>query len=265
MNISIATATFYEVPFKETLTIIKKAGFKHIELDIYWKGKDTWEMAQHLKGLKPKEVLNMIKESGLKLSALHDIGGVIYDDNDSLISKTTYEYLEHGLDDIPCIIFHSPHKKTTDNSWWNNYRKRAEKDLKNLNSKAIICLENMPPFNEYKVPLIEPLDMLEFVKENNIFVNIDTTHYAEAGIDIVCAADILKKYTRGVHLSDYKAGKTHLYIGSGNLKFKKFFSNLCLEKLPAITLECNMPYDCNNEKIAIDAMIKGKKYIEDIL
>jgi len=103
MNISIATATFYQVPFKETLELIKKAGFEYIELDIYWKGGDNWEAGQHLKSLKPREVLKMVKESGLKISSLHDIGGVIYKDRDSLIASDIYEYLEYGAEEIPCI------------------------------------------------------------------------------------------------------------------------------------------------------------------
>jgi sugar phosphate isomerase/epimerase len=117
MKLSIASATFYNIPFKETLEIIKKAGFEYIELDIYWKGGDNWEAGQHLKNLKPRDVLKMVKESGLKISSLHDIGGVVYSDNDSLISLDTYEYLEYGVDDIPCVVFHTPHKKTGDIGW----------------------------------------------------------------------------------------------------------------------------------------------------
>jgi sugar phosphate isomerase/epimerase len=265
MNLSIATATFYHVPFKETLEIIKKAGFEYIELDIYWKGGDNWEAGQHLKSLKPRDVLKMVKESGLKISSLHDIGGVVYSDNDSLISFDTYQYLEYGVDDIPCVVFHTPHKKTDDIGWWEKYKEKAGSDLQALKGKSLICIENMSCFDGYQVPLINPTDMLAFSKENQIFVNIDTTHYAEAGIDIVQAADILKDYVKSIHLSDFKYGKTHLYIGEGDLDFKDFFNNLYLDNLHAITLECNIPYDQNNPNIAVQSMRKARNYLENII
>lgn len=53
MKIAVASATFYYLPFDETLDIVSKAGFKYIELDIYWKGGE-WEMAQHLKDILRK-------------------------------------------------------------------------------------------------------------------------------------------------------------------------------------------------------------------
>lgn len=84
MNISISTANFYNTSFKETLEIIKQAGFEYIELAGYWKG-GTWEVAQHLKGIPVKDVLSMIGDNGLKISTFHDMGGVIEDDKDSII------------------------------------------------------------------------------------------------------------------------------------------------------------------------------------
>ena len=125
MNVSIAIATFYYAPFKEALELIKRAGFEYIKLDIYWKGGDNWEAGQHLKNLKPREVLKMVKGSGLKINSLHDIGGVVYKDSDSLIADDTYEYLEYGADDIPCVVFHTPHKKTNDISWWAKYKEKV--------------------------------------------------------------------------------------------------------------------------------------------
>jgi sugar phosphate isomerase/epimerase len=123
----------------------------------------------------------------------------------------------------------------------------------------------MSYFDGYQVPLINPKDMLAFSKENSIFVNIDTTHYADSGIDIVQAADILKDCVKSVHLSDFKYGKTHLYIGEGDLNFKDFFNNLYLDKLYSITLECSIPYDYNNPNIAVKSMRRARNYLEYII
>lgn len=121
-------------------------------------------------------------------------------------------------------------------------------------------IENISYFDGYQVPLINSSDMLAFSKENEIFVNIDTTHYAEAGIDIVQAADILKDCMKSIHLSDFKYGKTHLYIGEGDLEFKGFFNNLY-----SITLKCNIPYDQNNPNVAVQSMRKARNYLENII
>jgi len=159
------------------LELIKKAGYEYIEILQYWKGGNSWEMAQHLKNITPKETLNIVKESGLKISTLHDSGGVIEDGKESVIAKTTFEYLKYGASDIPCIVFHVPHKKTSDKSWPDTYRSVAGNDLKAIKNK-IICIENMPSFEGFAALSSEPYDLLNFAVENDIFVNIDTTHYA---------------------------------------------------------------------------------------
>jgi sugar phosphate isomerase/epimerase len=56
MNIAISTAVLNYLPFDNALKIIRKAGYDYIELAGYWKGRD-WEIAQHLKGLKPNDVI----------------------------------------------------------------------------------------------------------------------------------------------------------------------------------------------------------------
>ena len=43
MQISIATANFYFLPFRQTLEIIAEAGFEQIELDLYWE-RGQWAM-----------------------------------------------------------------------------------------------------------------------------------------------------------------------------------------------------------------------------
>ena len=60
-------------------------------------------------------------------------------------------------------------------------------------------------------------------------------------------------------------GKTHLYIGEGDLDFKGFFNNLYLDNLHAMTLECNIPYDKNNPNIAVQSMRQARNYLENII
>jgi hypothetical protein len=78
VHTSIATANFYFLPFEETLEVITNAGFKYIELDLFWE-KGKWAMAQHLKDLEVEEVVRLINQWGLKVSSIHDSGGVVED------------------------------------------------------------------------------------------------------------------------------------------------------------------------------------------
>ncbi len=265
MNISIATATFYNIPFTEALDLIRMAGFDSIELDTYWTGGDNWEVTQHLKNIRPREVLKIIRESGLRINSLHDMGGVIFKDTDTVISRDTFEYLEFGGEDIPCIVFHAPHKKTEDKNWWSGYSSKAANDLKALKDKFLVCIENIQNFPGYQTSLIDPHEMLDFVKENGLFINMDTTHYAQCGIDIVTAAKDCREYVKGVHFSDYKDGKRHLFPGEGVLDLKGFINALKLDSLHTLTLECNIPYEAGNPDVAVKGMKKARSYVQELI
>lgn len=264
MNISIATATFYNIPFTEALELIKGAGFETIELDTYWTGGDNWEVTQHLRNIRPREVLKIVRESGLRINSLHDMGGVIFSDTDTVINRDTFEYLEFGGEDIPCIVFHAPHKKTEDKNWWPGYSSKAANDLKALKDKFLICIENIQNFPGYQTSLIDPYEMLDFVKENGLFINMDTTHYAQCGIDIVSTAKYSRDYVKGVHFSDYRDGKRHLFPGEGVLDLKGFINSLDLTSLHAFTLECNIPYEAGNQNVAVEGMKMARGYVQSL-
>ena len=264
MNIAISTGTFFSVPFSVTLEIIKKSGFEYIELLQYWKGGDSWEMAQHLESITPRETLKIIKESGLKISSLHDGGGVIEDGRESIIAKSTFEFLEYGADDIPCVVFHVPHKKTDDKTWRNTYRENAGNDLRAIKNK-IICVENMPDFEGFETLSSKPSDLLDFASAFDIYINIDTTHYAEMGIDIVDAAKILKERVRTVHISDYLFPKRHVYVGEGVLDFSSFLNTLDLSLLHAITIECDIEYFEDDSGKTIERLTNAMNYIRSLV
>lgn len=262
MKIAMATANFYKIPFDRTLDIIAQAGYEYIELDGYWKGGE-WEIAQHLKNMKPNEVLNAVKASGLKIASYHDLGGVITENDPSIINPWTFEYL--SLEDIPCVIFHVPHCKTPDENWWNGYKGKVMEDLKSLKEKftgnKIITVENILPVTDYQVPLINPHEMLKFVTEADINVTIDTTHYGQSDVDILEAGKVLKNKVSTLHLSDYKDGKAHVYIGDGDLDLKNFYKTLNLNQLYLTTIECDIPHTTHQE--AIENARKAKTMVEE--
>lgn len=259
MKIAMATANFYQVPFEQALGIIRKAGYAYIELDGYWKGGEAWETAQHIRHLKPREVIAMVQDSGLAIASYHDMGGVIEEGHPSVISPDTWEYL--SMADIPCVILHTPHRKTADLNWWRSYKQTAADDIKQIAKGRIACVENMLPFPGYMMPLLDPAQMLEFCEEANVHCTIDTTHCAQSSVDIVHAAEVLKSKVRTLHLSDYLHPRSHVYLGEGQLDFAGFFQALDPEQLYLATVECAIPWE--DETISVQKAAQAKAFVAD--
>jgi len=263
MNLSISTGTFYAVPFWKMLELIKKAGFEYIELLLYWKGS-TWEMGQHLRDTPPAEALRMIEDSGLKISSIHDGGGLLEEGVTSIVSKSVYEYMVHGAGTIPCIVFHPPVKLSNDLNWWEAYQTIAARDLTYFKEKAIVCLENLFPIGGESIPLLDPAEMLNFITANDICATIDTTHCAQSGIHILQAAKKLGDRVRTVHLSDYAHPKSHVFVGEGTLDLKQFMRALDQNKLHALTLECDVEYHEHDEPRTIERLKQAYNYMKEI-
>lgn len=243
MHISIATANFYALPFAQTLEIIQEAGFQYIELDLYWE-RGPWAMAQHLKGLQPFQVVGMIKRCGLIVSSIHDGGGLMDDDHSiqGFINPQLDEFLQRLGFAPGSIVFHAPHiEGSYGSSWWQGIseeiKNAAEAYIKN---ETLVTLENIATIDGFFVPLSMPQSLLEFVSLGKLGITLDTTHYAQMGIDVIQAAMLLREKIRTIHLSDYLNGKTHVFVGEGQLDFPGLFQVLDLSTLYAITLECAM-------------------------
>ena len=245
MQISIATANFYFLPFQQTLEIIAEAGFEHIELDLYWE-RGQWAMAQHLKGMEVRQVVDMISHFGLQVSSIHDTGGVV--NNAHSIQGFVNPQLEEYVDQLGyapgCIVFHTPHIEGPYNQlWWQTVSDDIVKAAESYrSSETFVTIENMPFFDGYYVPLTTPQELLAFVSKNELGITLDTTHYAQIGVDVVQAARILRNEIKTIHLSDFVDGKTHVFIGDGELDFASIFRVFELSTLYSITLECSVGF-----------------------
>ncbi len=245
MKISVATANFYYLPFRQTLEVIAEAGVEYIELDPYWE-RGPWAVAQHLKGVGVRQVVDMIGHYGLKVSSIHDQGGVI--ENAHSIEGFINPQLDVYLDQLGyapgCIVFHTPHiEGSYDQSWWQSIADDIAKAAERYkSSETSVTLENMPFFDGYYVPLAAPQELLAFVSQSGLGVTLDTTHYAQIGVDVVEAAGVLRNRVRTIHLGDFADGKTHLFVGEGALDFTTLFRDLDLSTLRSITLECSVGF-----------------------
>lgn len=243
MQFSAATANLYLQPFEQVLEIIAAAGFQNIELDLFWERKE-WAVAQHLRDMPVQRVVRMVERSGLKISSIHDAGGVLEDERSTLgfINPMLDQHLGAMGYAPDCLVFHTPHiEGQPPAGWWEKISDEIVRSLEKYRREcSFVCIENMPFFNGYFVPLTTPAELKAFVETNGLNVTLDTTHYAQIGIDIVEAARILGKSIRTIHLSDFSAGRTHVFPGEGELDFSGFFGALDKDGLKAVTLECSL-------------------------
>jgi sugar phosphate isomerase/epimerase len=241
MHISVGTASFYFRPFYEVLEIIAGAGFQRVELDLYWKGGE-WEIAQHLKGFTAKETIRSIHALGLRVSSIHDAGGLIHDRGSiaGFIDPSLDRYLDQLGYAPDGIVFHVPHVKgDVDTEWWRRFSGEVGRSLEKYQARyTFVTLENLKQPEGYYVPLLDPHDLEAFAAEYDLGVTLDTTHYAQMGIDIAQAAHVLKDRIRSIHLSDFVDGRSHVFIGEGDLDFTDFFRAIDFTTLNGITLEC---------------------------
>lgn len=242
MIISVATANYYRLPFEQALEIIARSGIQHIELDLFWERKH-WAMAQHLRGYAPRDVVWLVQQAGLKITSIHDGGGVLEDPGSTLgfINPQLVDYLD-ALGDAPdCLVFHTPHiEGNLDGVWWHGFSGQAIAALAPYRELCgSICIENLPFFEGYTMPLASPEQLMAFACQAGVNVTLDTTHYAQIEVDIVQAARTLSGKISTIHLSDYLDGKTHVFPGDGALNWPGFFRTLDLASLHAVTLECS--------------------------
>ena len=259
MHLSVATANLYSQPFEQTLEIIAEAGFQKIELDLFWERKE-WAMAQHLKDLPAKQVVRWIERSGLRITSIHDGGGVIEDDHSisGYINPALDEYLDHLGYAPDCLVFHAPHiEGNKDMEWWKRISDKIVNALDQYRKYcSFVTIENEPLFSGYYVSLSTPEELNAFTTLHDFGVTLDTNHYAQMGIDIVEAAKILKENVKTIHLSDYLAGRTNVFIGEGELDFPGFFDVIDRKKVNAITIECSISLaDHPGQEMSYDEMV----------
>jgi len=243
MRISFSTANFYFLPFEETLEIIAEAGFQHIELDLPWEWKQ-WAMAQHLRDVPVSQAIRSIHQSGLKVTSIHDGGGVVTDRNSTAgyINPRLDEYLGQLGYAPEYMVFHPPQVEgNQDAGWWDRMAGKFIRTLDLYRSiSSLLTIENEPFFEDLFVPLTTPEELRAFVIQNGLGVTVDTTHYAYMGTNIIEAARILEGNIRSVHLSDYTDGRPHTFVGEGELDLNGFIKLISATGNAWVTLECSL-------------------------
>lgn len=241
MITSVATATYYFLPFEQTLEIIAGAGFQTIELDLYW-NKGPWGMAAHLKDYRPREIARRVEACGLRVATIHDGGGMLdarqYGGYLHPDLRETVEALGYAPG---AVIFHPPCRAGAENQRW--WQARAPKIARQIKAFAgpdtLVAMENLTPQEGYYVPICTPRELLDFVARYEVGANLDVTHCAQIGVDFLQAARALGPHLAALHLSDFANGRPHVFLGDGGLNFPAFFRQVDLSGVRFLTLECS--------------------------
>jgi sugar phosphate isomerase/epimerase len=270
IKISAATANFYYLPFEQTLRIIAQAGFDFIEFDMYWE-RGKLAVAQHLKGWTPREVMRAIDCAGLKVSSIHDAGGVVANAEsvDEYVDPLLHEYLSELGYAPDCIVFHTPLIETPfdPNSWNGMADGIMRRAASYASDHTTITIENMFAIEGLHVPATTPQELFALVSRYGLGVTLDTTHYAQLGIDVAQAACVLREKIATVHLSDYIDGKSHVFIGEGVVDFPGLFRMLDGASLRSLTIECSVASPGQNaselpESVMIDRLKLAKTRVQ---
>jgi sugar phosphate isomerase/epimerase len=254
MQISVSTATLFWIPFERTLDLITKAGFQNIELDLFWERKE-WCMAQHLRDIPAKQANRQIEASGLKVTSIHDTGGVLesVDSTRGFVDPALDDYLDAMGYAPDCLVFHTPHAEgTAEDGWFDRISGELVKCLEKYRGVSTVTIENIQTFEGYTVSLTTPELMKTFVEKNNLGVTMDTTHYDEMGIDILQAAKILGGSIKTIHLSDSSPDRRHVFIGEGKLDLAGLLKAVDREQLIAVNLECALSMSKKSDQVMSD-------------
>lgn len=145
------------------------------------------------------------------------------------------------LHPFPAFLFRAKARETM---------KRILGELQNHCKGLKIAIENMPVIRKGFLRL-EPYalntfpELLEFSRGAGCYLTLDTAH---CGTRRVSPSKVYESFEDGVaniHLSDFKDGREHLPMGSGNIDFTSFFRSLKRSKYNGfLTLEL----DPNNFK-----------------
>jgi sugar phosphate isomerase/epimerase len=254
METSISTATLYWIPFERTLDLIAKAGFQNIELDLFWERKE-WSMAQHLRDIPTKQAVRQIEASGLKVTSIHDTGGVLesVDSTSGFIDPALDDYLDAMQYTPDCLVFHTPHVEgTAQDGWFERISAELVKCLEKYRLVSPISIENMQTFDGYTVPLNTPDPLKTFVDAYDLGVTLDTSHFTQMGVDILQAANVLGSSIMTIHLSDCIQDKRHVFIGEGELDLPGLLKEVDQEQLIAVDLECTLSTGDKSDQIMGD-------------
>lgn len=214
-----STMTHSKQSLKETLELLKRAGFEKAELC------STADLAPHLDVENAtlasiSHTARLIRESGMGIHCIN-IGG------DYTLSQMEYVYALAELVDAKVITYSCGYpKEGISNDDRLKFVTEFNSKLADLGEKyGIICSIEAPHKNSLASNTAE-VDKYWSMQDERVKLTFDTAHLTFCGEDMLALA---RKYVSRMvhsHLRDAKEGNSLLRYGQGVVDFEKYFSIL---------------------------------------
>lgn len=245
MQIGVASELLRSLPLMEVIGLVADTGFQAIEIWL-----DHWQRS----GLKPQELLQCLRSSGLVWNIHADMRDVNIISTNIGIRRESIEQLEkaiHFASDIEArvLTIHPGRLSSTKDRPEDFWPKQVEV-LYHLAQIAAadgvqLGIENMEPRpNELIVHLDDLIRLVTAVDNPNLGVTLDLAHLFGQPE----AEEFVAKVPRlvNVHLSDAAPGRCHLPLGQGKLDYMKLL-NILGEHYKGVVILEGFAYQEENE------------------
>lgn len=249
-TIALSSGSLFTLPLVRSFELARDAGFDSVELiinqDFQW--KNPLKLVRSLQEIIP------ISSIHAPFMPLEGWGGPI-------------QSLEQSIDlaadaGIPLVNFHPPSWMGLEIGFWRwLYRIRDFQKEVGRNNQVVVTIENMPWVGRFKMNpniLSGTRDMIEFIRDHNLFLTFDTTHIGSGEANFI--SDFYQFFESGrirnIHFSDYGFDREHLIPGHGYLPLTRFLNHLHTNDYAgSITLEID-PRELPKDEDAILLSLK---------
>ncbi len=218
MKILFSTGCLFHLPLKDVFHIAQRAGFEGCDLVIDGRFNDARFMDRVMECLEILPVYS-VHAPFVKMRT--------WGSEHDALARTVEIAKTVGAG---AVNFHPPSWYTMEMKFFKWFR--GVRDFQDEFGCGHCCLslENMALVGKRLMLTPHVLngyeDLIAFGMERNLYFTFDTTHLASFGSDVTAA--FLKYYhtkrLKNIHVSDYAAYKSHLFLGRGELPFARLLN-----------------------------------------
>jgi len=219
MKITLSSGSLYTMPLHKAFTIARDLGFDGVELIINQEflRVNSSQLIEELQQLLPIYSMHApfmpLDGWGTPVDSLH----------------RCVELADRR--GISLVNFHPPSWMGFEISFWRWLYKIHDFQKQVGTENVMVTMENMPWVGRFRINphiLSDTAQMIDFVRERNLFMTFDCTHMGSGKANFI--NDFYLYYNSGrirnIHFSDYGHGREHLIPGHGMLPLTRFLNHL---------------------------------------
>ncbi|MDK9717329.1 MAG: sugar phosphate isomerase/epimerase [Trichlorobacter sp.] len=256
LKISLSSGSLFTLPMRRAFELSAEAGFDGVELII----NQDFQRVNPVKFVRSLQEIAPINSIHAPFMPLDGWGGPI---------QSLFHSIELAADTgIPLVNFHPPSWMGLEIGFWRwLYRIRDFQKEIGLDGEVLVTIENMPCVGRFKLNpniLSATGDMINFIRDHNLFLTFDTTHMGSGKANFI--NDFYLFYESGrirnIHFSDYGFDREHLIPGHGRLPLTRFLNHLKnTDYNGCVTLEVSPHEFPKNEEVILQSLKELQTYM----